>query len=172
MRFRNGFKKSFIWVQSHPGSSKRLEMRAVWRLLVTFENWEMNWTVFLCHLSHHTLACLEIKYLTEQTPEVEKVKGLLTRFPNTDYPKEFLDHEDIKDNLWLCKDWHEIAQNVRWQGLAEDPLEAFQIITVVHRSRLYHSRKLDEVFKPWYELIYHYLMIKWVFGPSERRLMS
>ena len=89
---------------------------------------------------------------TEKTPEAQKrVQGLLTWFPNTYSLKKFLDHKHLKGNLWLWRDWHKIKQNVSWQGLAKEPSEAFQIVTVPYWSRHYHGKKLDEVFKPQYE---------------------
>ena len=57
--------------------------------------------------------------MTEQTQVVEKVQGLLTQFTNI-YPlEEFLDQEDVKDNLKLKRDWQKIAYDVKWQGLVE-----------------------------------------------------
>ena len=85
-------------------------------------------------------------------PEAKKVQELLTLIPNTFSTKEFLDYEDLNNNLWLCRDWHKIAQNFRWQGLAKEPSEAFQIIPVAYRSRHYHGRKSNKVSKPCYKI--------------------
>ena len=112
MRSGNHFKKSSIWVQSRPSSSMRLEIRAIWRLLVIFENWEMNRDFFLCHASFQTCDCQDIKKHDWTNQWMKKVQGLLTQFTNI-YPlKEFLDQEYVRDNLLQQKDWHIIAYRV------------------------------------------------------------
>ena len=109
MRSKNSFKKSFIWVQSHPGSSERLEMRAIWSWLVTFEIYEMNWKIFLYHLSCYTLACLDMKKLTEQTLVAEKSSGATSAIHKNLFPQRIFGlritynykETDIKSHIML-----------------------------------------------------------------------
>ena len=50
---------------------------------------------------------------------LKKVQGLQRQL-NKIYPrKEFLDQENVKDNLQLQNKWHKIAHYVKWQGLVK-----------------------------------------------------
>ena len=83
-------KKSFIWVQSHLGSSKRLELRAIWSWLIILKIWQINWGYFLCHLSCYTFVYLKMKNWMNKCWWLKKVQGLQAQFTKTYFSKEFL----------------------------------------------------------------------------------
>ena len=114
VRSKNSFKESFICVQSHLGSSKCLEMRAIWSWLVNFEIYEIDREIFLCHVSCIAPACLNMDKLTK-TPLVaeKKVLGLLAQFTKTYFCKEFWGQDDVKDNLQLQVEQLQVGESKR-----------------------------------------------------------
>ena len=103
MRSGKSVKKSFIWVQSHPSNSKRLEIRAIWRLLVTYENWIMDWGPVSYFLAYFRLSGHEKTWLNTRR-WLKMVQGLLRQFTNS-YPL---------NNFWIerRKRWSEVNMHI------------------------------------------------------------
>ena len=79
------------------------------------------------------------------------------QFTKTNFSKEFLVQEDVKINLQLQQDWHEIAHNVKWQGLAyyiQKPCKSLQwpmeASVALARSKMKYSNHDNK----WFDYIF------------------